>query len=74
MKKYQIRFERMGGDYYYMIYRKGFFSWSFFERWNTGGRAIMRVDELNGDCYPLQCFTSDSGETVWVKPAQFKDY
>ena len=47
----------------------------------------MRVDELNGDCYPLQCFTSDSGETVWVKPApcvekkeshrkleQFKDY
>lgn len=49
MNKYYIRYEVMGSDYYYMIYRKSFFGLvhQFYERWNTPDSAISRCDELN---------------------------
>lgn len=48
-KKFYIRYEVMGGDWYYMIYRKYFFGLlhCFWERWNTSESAITRINELN---------------------------
>ncbi len=53
MNKYYIRYEVMGSDYYYMIYRKSFFGLvhQFYERWNTPDSAISRCDELNKETY-----------------------
>ena len=47
MCEYYIRYEKMGGQYYYMIYRKFMMFHSFFERWNTKESAIARLSELN---------------------------
>lgn len=47
MTKYYIRYEKMGGDYYYMIYQKTWFIHTFFERWNTSSSAVNRLCELN---------------------------
>jgi hypothetical protein len=49
MKKYYIRYELMGGVWYYMIYKKELFGLVhiFIERCNTSGYAIMRMNELN---------------------------
>lgn len=44
--KFYIRYEKMGGEYYYMIYTKFFIFNSFFERWNTPESAIARLNEL----------------------------
>jgi hypothetical protein len=47
---YEIRYEKMGGTYYYMIYRKKFLWFSsFFERWNTPESVDMRITELRND-------------------------
>ena len=46
--RYYIRYEIMGGDWYYMIYRKRFLGHDTFEeRWNTPQSAITRLKELN---------------------------
>lgn len=49
-KGYYIRYERMGGDWYYMIYKIYKFLWFeqhlFFERWNTPQSATKRLEEL----------------------------
>ena len=49
MSKYYIRYEAMGGDWYYMIYRKVLFGFLhlFWERWNTPESAVQRLSELN---------------------------
>ena len=44
--KYIIKPEMMGGDLYYMIYRKGLFCESFYERWNTPESAEARLKEI----------------------------
>ncbi len=48
MKKYYIRFEMMGGEMYYMIYKRGLFGLFniFIERWNTIESALIRLKEL----------------------------
>jgi len=45
--KYYIRYEIMGGEWYYMIYQKFLFFHMFYERWNTKESAIVRLAELN---------------------------
>lgn len=45
--KFYIKFEPLGGKWYYMIYKKGIFKDTFFERWNTPKNAILRLSELN---------------------------
>lgn len=44
--KYYIRYELMGGKWYYMIYRKFRFSHMFYERWDTPESAVERLKEL----------------------------
>ena len=45
--KYFIEKELIGGRYYYMIYRRYLFFWSYFyERWNTIKTAKIRLNEL----------------------------
>jgi hypothetical protein len=46
MKKYKIVPEKMGGVRYYMIYKRGWILWSFYERWNTPETAKTRLTEL----------------------------
>lgn len=44
---YYIRYEKMGGDWYYMIYKATWFGFdTFFERWNTPESAKIRLEEL----------------------------
>jgi len=46
--RYQYKKEPMGGEQYYMIYRKfAFFPWQFYERWNTKESVSIRLTELN---------------------------
>ena len=47
MTEYYIRYEPLGTDYYYMIYRKTWFTHTFFERWNKSSSAVARVNQLN---------------------------
>jgi len=47
MIKYYIRYEVMGGNWYYMIYSRFFIFHSFYERWNTAESAKTRLSELN---------------------------
>lgn len=47
--KYHIRYEPIGGQWYYNIYRKTFLSgYLFLERYNTPENAKIRLAELNG--------------------------
>ena len=46
MVEYYIRYEVMGGEYYYMIYRRVLCFHSFIERWNTSESAVIRLLEL----------------------------
>ena len=49
MSKYYIKFEKMGGEYYYMIYiKRWIFPDIFLERWNSGVSANERIKELRG--------------------------
>ena len=44
---YYIRYEKMGGAWYYMIYRQGWWGvHTFFERWNSPESAKVRLQEL----------------------------
>jgi hypothetical protein len=45
-KMYHIRYEKMGGEWFYMIYKRGFLAYHFFERWNAPETAIQRLEEL----------------------------
>lgn len=45
--KYYIRYEPMGGEWFYMIYRKRWIFHTFFERWNSSETVKIRLDELN---------------------------
>lgn len=47
--KYYIRYEILGGYWYYMIYRKRWF-WGdvFIQRCNTSDVAVDRLNQLNG--------------------------
>jgi hypothetical protein len=49
--KWVIKKEKMGGRFYWMIYRRSFFFFhQFYERWNTKESANVRLKELlNGD-------------------------
>jgi len=47
MNKYYIRYEVMGGNWYYMIYHQFFILHAFYERWNTEKSAVVRLNELN---------------------------
>lgn len=48
--KYIIRYEKMGGEWYYMIYQRVFFlffyRYQFFTRCNTPETAIETLEEL----------------------------
>jgi len=45
--KYIIRYESIGGDWHYCIYKTHFwFGYSFFERWNKPESARVRLLEL----------------------------
>ncbi len=44
--KYYIRYEKLNGSWYYMIYRKFFFGHLFMQRLNTPEQAIERLNEL----------------------------
>ena len=46
MPKYYIRYEPMGSEWYYMIYRISLFVDGFLERWNTPESARVRLKEL----------------------------
>ena len=46
MCKYYIRYEKMGGCYYYMIYQQRWIFHRFLERWNTPASAVGRLHEL----------------------------
>ncbi len=48
MAKYTVKKELMGGDVYWMIYKKVLWWTVFFERWNTEPTAKVRLNELNG--------------------------
>lgn len=54
--KFIIKKEIMGGDWYWMIYRKSIFGSIFWERWNTSESAAARLKELN-----------DKFRNVWFK-------
>lgn len=45
--KYIIVYERMGGTWYYMIYKKGLFGLKFVERCNSSEYATGRIVELD---------------------------
>lgn len=48
MIKYFIKYKKMGGVIYPMIYERWFGMFEFFyERWNTIETATIRLDELN---------------------------
>lgn len=45
--KYVIKKEMLGGEYYWMIYKKSLiFGFMFLERWNTLKSAEVRLNEL----------------------------
>lgn len=44
--KFYISVEPVGGEYYFMIYKRGLFSDLFFERLNTKESALVRLSEL----------------------------
>lgn len=47
--RYYIKKEKMGGKWYYMIYRRRWlFKDLFFERWNIPESAKVRLNELTG--------------------------
>jgi len=46
--KYYIRYEQMGGEWYYMIYHRILCFDFFYERWNKAITARARLLELNG--------------------------
>ncbi len=46
--RYYIRYEKMGEDWYYMIYKSmGIFPDIFIQRCNKPESAITRLNELN---------------------------
>ena len=46
--KYYIRYEKMGGQWYYMIYQsRRFFADVFVERYNKPETVLPRLKELN---------------------------
>lgn len=58
--KYHIKYQPMGGEWYWMIYHKPFLGKAvFFERWNTEESAFTRMRELDSKsreiwvCYPM---------------------
>lgn len=44
--KWVILKERMGDEWYYMLYRSNIFGGYFYERWNTEETALLRLSEL----------------------------
>jgi hypothetical protein len=48
MSKYYIRYEKVGGNHCYMIYRQFLFFHFFYERWNSIDTAVLRLNELKG--------------------------
>jgi len=44
--KYIIRYMPMGGNWHYVIYKKDWFAFSYFERWNKAETAKARLLEL----------------------------
>jgi len=59
MKKWYIKKEKMGGEWYYMIYRKRWLLKDlFFERWNTSESAKVRLREL----HEVQGWTQKNGK------------
>lgn len=44
--KFKTREEKMGGELYWMIYKKYLGQWHFYERWNTPETAKIRLKEL----------------------------
>jgi len=46
MTEFYIRYERMSGEYYYMIYKRVFVFHYFYERYNTPESAATRLAEL----------------------------
>jgi hypothetical protein len=53
MAKYYIRYEQMGGEWYYMIYQKRWCGDYFSERCNKSETAVKRLEELNGHRFTL---------------------
>ena len=47
--KYEIKYCPMGGEWYYMIYRKILCFSVFYERWNTAEKAVKRIKELRDE-------------------------
>lgn len=46
--RYYIRYEKMAGQWYYMIYQsRRFFADIFIERYNKSKTALLRLEELN---------------------------
>ena len=49
-RRFVSRMERMGGEWFYMIYRRSWFGGlTFWERWNASESAAVRLSELNGE-------------------------
>jgi hypothetical protein len=46
---YEILEEMMGGEKFFMIYKKRLFGSYFFERWNSRETAERRMRDLGGE-------------------------